>query len=211
MNLSGIKNIVFDMGGVIITLERAESVRRFEEAGLKTIEELLDPYHQKGIFLELEEGKLSQEEFYEAVRKEAGTYISNEAIDYGWLGFLKDIPEYKLKMLEDLREKGYNLYLLSNTNPIIMSWVLSSEFSQQGKGIDKYFDKLYLSYQIGYTKPDPRIYEFMLDDSGMIPSETLFIDDGKANVEAGDALGMKTFQAINGEDFRHIFLKRTKS
>ena len=205
MDLSGVKNIVFDLGGVIITLERAEAVRRFEEAGLKTAEELLDPYHQKGIFLDLEEGTLSREDFYEAVRKEADTYISNEAIDYGWLGFLKDIPEYKLKMLEDLREKGYNLYLLSNTNPIIMSWAFSPAFSKQGKGIDQYFDKLYLSYQIGYTKPDPRIFEFMLKDSGMIPSETLFIDDGKANVETGNAMGMKTFQAINGEDFRHIF------
>ena len=205
MNLSGIKNIVFDMGGVIITLERAEAVRRFKEAGLEAAEKLLDPYHQKGIFLELEDGKLSREEFYEAVRKEAGTYISDEAIDYGWIGFLKDVPESKLKMLEDLRKKGYNLYLLSNTNPIVMSWVLSPAFSQQGKGIDQYFDKLYLSYQIGYTKPDPRIYEFMLNDSGMIPEETLFIDDGIANVEAGNALGMKTFQAINGEDFSHIF------
>ena len=205
MNLSGIKNIVFDLGGVIITLERAEAVRRFEEAGLETAEKLLDPYHQKGIFLDLEEGKLSREEFYEAVRKEAGTYISDEAIDYGWLGFLKDIPEYKLKMLEGLKDKGYSLYLLSNTNPIIMSWALSSAFSRKGKGIDQYFDKLYLSYQIGYTKPDPRIFDFMLKDSGMVPSETLFIDDGKANVEAGNAFGMKTFQAINGEDFGHIF------
>jgi len=205
MDLSGVKNIVFDMGGVIITLERAEAVRRFEEAGLKTAEELLDPYHQKGIFLDLEDGRLSREEFYEAVRKEADTYISDEAIDYGWLGFLKDVPETKLKMLEDLREKGYNLYLLSNTNPIVMSWVFSPAFSQKGKGIDKYFDKLYLSYQIGCTKPDPRIFEFMLDDSGMIPAETLFIDDGKANVEMGNTLGMKTFQPTNGEDFGHIF------
>ena len=205
MDLSGIKNIVFDLGGVIITLERAEAVRRFKEAGLEAAEELLDPYHQKGIFLDLEEGKLSQEEFYDAVREEADTYISNEAIDYGWLGFLKDIPESKLKMLEDLREKGYNIYLLSNTNPIIMSWAFSPAFSKQGKGIDKYFDKLYLSYQIGYTKPDPRIFEFMFKDSGMIPSKTLFIDDGKANVETGNAMGMKTFHAINGEDFSHIF------
>ncbi|MDR1437128.1 MAG: HAD family phosphatase, partial [Candidatus Symbiothrix sp.] len=129
MNLQGIKNIVFDLGGVIVTLERAESIRRFEEAGLENAAQLLDPYHQKGIFLELEEGKLSQEEFYDAVRREAGKPITNEQIDYGWFGFLKEVPAGKLKMLEDLRKKGYRLYLLSNTNPIIMSWAFTPAFS----------------------------------------------------------------------------------
>jgi putative hydrolase of the HAD superfamily len=205
MDLTGIKNIVFDLGGVIITLEREEAVRRFIEAGLKNAEELLDPYHQKGIFLELEEGKLSQKDFYEAVRKEAGQYISNEAIDYGWMGFLKDVPEYKLQMLEDLKEKGYDLYLLSNTNPVIMSWAFKPTFSKRGKSIDEFFDEMYLSYQIGYTKPGHEIYDFMLFDSGINPSETLFIDDGKANIEMGKKRGLKTYLAKNGEDFRHIF------
>jgi putative hydrolase of the HAD superfamily len=200
-----IKNIVFDLGGVLITLERDEAVKRFKEAGLENAEELLNAYHQKGIFLELEEGKLSQDEFYDAVRKEAGKFISNETIDYGWMGFLKEMPEYKLTMLEELRHKGYRLYLLSNTNPVIMSWALSPAFSPQGKSLDKYFDKLYLSYKIGYTKPCPEIFRIMLDDSGIIPSETLFIDDGIANIEAGKKLGMETYLAENGEDFRYLF------
>ena len=203
--LKGIKNIVFDLGGVIITLDREEAVNRFKNAGLENASELLSAYHQKGIFLELEEGKLSEEEFYDAVRKEAGKYISNETIFYGWMGFLKETPEYKLTMLEELRQKGYRVYLLSNTNPVIMSWAHSSAFSPQGKTIDDYFDKLYLSYQIGYTKPDPEIFRFMFNDSGMIPSETLFIDDGVANIEAGKKMGMKTYLAVNGEDFRYLF------
>jgi putative hydrolase of the HAD superfamily len=203
--LKGIKNIVFDLGGVLITLDRTEAVNRFEEAGLKNAAELLNAYHQKGIFLELEEGKLSLEAFYEAVRKEAGSFISNETIDYGWMGFLKELPEYKLTLLEELKREGYRLYLLSNTNPVIMSWAFSSAFSPQGKSIDKYFDKLYLSYQIGCTKPHPEIFRFMFNDSGMIPSETLFIDDAVANIDTGKKLGMKTYLAENGEDFRYLF------
>jgi len=203
--IKGVKNIVFDLGGVLITLDRSESVNRFKKAGLKNAEELLSAYHQKGVFLELEEGKLSQEEFYEAVRREAGKYISNEIIDYAWMGFLKELPEYKLTMLEELRMKGYRLYLLSNTNPIIMSWAYSPAFSPQGKSIDEYFDKLYLSYQIRCTKPHPKIFKFMFNDSGMIPSESLFIDDGAANIERGKQLGMKTYLAENGEDFRYLF------
>ena len=203
--MKGIKNIVFDLGGVIVTLERDVAVNRFKEAGLKNAEELLNAYHQRGIFLELEEGKLSKEEFYDAVRKEAGTFISNETIDYGWMGFLKELPEEKLTMLEDLKKKGYRLYLLSNTNPVIMSWAFSPAFSPQGKSINEFFDKLHLSYQIGITKPHPEIFRYMFSDSGMIPFETLFIDDGIANVEAGKKFGMKTYLAVNGEDFRHLF------
>ena len=204
MIMDKIKNIVFDLGGVILTLDHSEVVRRFEQAGAKQAKELLDPYHQKGIFLDLEEGRLTAEEFYDALRQLAGIYISNEMIDYGWLGFIADTPAYKLEMLEELR-KSYNLYLLSNTNPIIMSWALSPQFSEKGKSLDQYFDKMYLSYKIGTTKPNLQIFNYMIEDTGIIPSETLFIDDGAANIEAGKALGMHVFQPKNGEDFRHIF------
>jgi len=203
--LKGIKNIVFDLGGVLITLDRGEAVNRFKAMGLKNVDELLNAYHQNGIFLELEEGKLSQEEFYETVRKEAGTFVSNETIDRGWMGFMKEVPEYKMVMMEELRRAGYRLYLLSNTNPVIMDWANTPAFSPQGKRIGEYFDKLYLSYQIGCTKPHPEIFQYMFSDSGMIPSESLFIDDGVANVEMGKQLGMKTYLAENGEDFRHLF------
>ena len=204
--LKGIRNIVFDLGGVLITLDRGEAVNRFKKMGLENAEELLNAYHQKGLFLELEEGILSREEFYEEVRKEAGKFISEETIDSGWMGFMKEVPEYKMVMLEELRQKGYRLYLLSNTNPIIMDWAYTPAFSPQGKSLDEYFDKLYLSYQIKYTKPNPEIFKFMFEDSGMIPSESLFIDDGEANVEMGKQLGMKTYLAENGEDFRHLFV-----
>ena len=204
-SLKNIKNIVFDLGGVIITLDRDEAVNRFKDAGLENAAELISAYHQKGIFLDLEEGRLSQEGFFEAVRKEAGKYIPDAIIVNAWMGFLKETPKYKLDLLEELRRKGYKLYLLSNTNPIIMSWAHTPAFSPQGKRIDEFFDKLYLSYQIGYTKPDPEIFRFMFNDSGMIPSESLFIDDGIANIEAGKKMGMKTFLAVNGEDFRELF------
>ena len=205
MNLTGIKNIVFDMGGVILTLDRSEAVRRFQSAGLTNAEDLLDPYHQKGVFLKLEEGKISLSEFYDAVRNEAGVHIADETIDNGWMGFIADLPEYKLQMLEDLKNKGYKLYLLSNTNSVIMRWAMSSEFSPNGKPIQDYFDKLYLSYQMKSVKPNIKIFQDMISDSGMIPSETLFIDDGQADIDMGKQLGFKTYQPKNGEDFREIF------
>ncbi|MCL1938057.1 MAG: HAD family phosphatase [Candidatus Azobacteroides sp.] len=205
MYLKGIKNIVFDLGGVILTLNQKEAVRRFLSLGVERAEELLDPYHQKGIFLELEEGILGEEAFYDAVRAEAGKYISNDDIVWGWMGFIEDCPEYKLKMLKDLKVRGYNLYLLSNTNPVIMKWALSPNFSKEGKSLSDFFDRLYLSYQMKCVKPHPEIFQKMIEDSGMNPSETLFIDDGIANVEMGKHLGFETYLAQNGEDFCYLF------
>jgi putative hydrolase of the HAD superfamily len=86
-----------------------------------------------------------------------------------------------------------------------MSWAFTPAFSQGGKSIDEYFDKLYLSYQIGCTKPATEIYNFLMEDSGIVPSESLFIDDGLANIEMGKKIGMKTYLAFNGEDFRRLF------
>jgi putative hydrolase of the HAD superfamily len=205
MDLKGIKNIVFDLGGVLLTLNWREAVRRFQSLGLERAEELLDLYHQKGIFLHLEEGLLSEEAFYDAVRAEAGKYISNDDILWGWMGFVEDCPESKLNMLKNLKDRAYKLYLLSNTNPMVMKWALSPDFSKEGKSLSDYFDRLYLSYQMKCVKPNLEIFRKMIEDSGMNPSETLFIDDGTANVETGKRLGFKTYLAQNGEDFGYLF------
>jgi putative hydrolase of the HAD superfamily len=204
-DLAGIKNIVFDLGGVIITLDRDEAVRRFIAAGADDAADLLNPYHQKGIFLELEEGRLSREEFYEAFRRKTGLQTSKEAIDAGWLGFMKEVPLAKLHLLEALRKQNYRLYLLSNTNPVIMEWALSPNFSPEGKPLDAYFDKLYLSYQMKCVKPGALIFKKMITDSGLTPSETLFVDDGEANVAMAAQLGFKTYQPANGEDLTPLF------
>ena len=205
IDLTGIKNIVFDLGGVIITLDSDAAVRLFREAGVEDAEKWLNPYHQHGLFLALEEGALSREEFGDALRKAVGKPISDEAIDAGWMGFLKEVPACKLRLLEDLRNRGYRLYALSNTNPVAMQLAFSSDFTPEGKPLDAYFDKLYLSYQMKCVKPNPLIFQKMIADSGMIPSETLFIDDGLANVQMGEQMGFKTYQPVNGEDFCPLF------
>lgn len=202
MDLTGIKAIVFDLGGVILTLDHAEAVRRFKSIGVEKADKYLDPYHQNGVFLDFEEGLISELEFYDAIRKEAGRPVSDEEIIWAWLGFIADTPEYKLRMLEDLRAKGYRLYLLSNTNPSVMSWALSSRFSPSGKSLADYFDRLYLSYRMKCVKPNPEIFHKLIEDTGLVSAETLFIDDGAANVKMGQELGFKTFQPINGQDFR---------
>lgn len=199
--MSIIKNIVFDLGGVIIDLDRDRSVRRFKEIGVDNIEEMLDAYKQKGVFLELENGTADTEEFRGKLSEMIGKELTTEEISYGWYGFILDVPEYKLDYILELRKK-YKVYILSNTNPIIMKWAKSPDFSKAGLPITAYCDKLYASYEMKVTKPDPLIFDMMINDSGMLPSETLFVDDGKLNIEIGDKLGFITYQPSNKEDWR---------
>lgn len=197
-----IKNLIFDFGGVIVDISRSEAVRRFEAIGIGNAEELLDKYHQKGIFLEVEEGKIDAGEFCRKLSDIAGKEISFEESKWAWLGFVVGVPLYRLNHLSELKQK-YNLFILSNTNPFIMSWARSAEFTSEGKPLDDYFHKLYLSYRIGVVKPQKEIFEYVIKDASLLPSETLFIDDGDANIEMGAALGFKTLKVVNRADWRN--------
>lgn len=202
-----IKNIVFDFGGVIADIDREQAVQAFIRLGVKDADRILDKYHQTGIFQELEEGTLTEEAYRNELGKLCGRTLSWEEVQQAWLGFFTGIDVRKLHYLETLRREGYKLYVLSNTNPYVMGWACSERFSSEGKPLTAYFEKLYLSYQIGCTKPDRRIFEFMLTDSKMQPEEILFVDDGASNIAAGRELGMYTFQPENGSDWRDELAK----
>lgn len=202
-----IKNIVFDFGGVIADIDREQAVQAFIRLGVKDADRILDKYHQTGIFQELEEGTLTEEAYRNELGKLCGRTLSWEEVQQAWLGFFTGIDVRKLHYLETLRREGYKLYVLSNTNPYVMGWACSERFSSEDKPLTAYFEKLYLSYQTGCTKPDRRIFEFMLTDSKMQPEETLFVDDGASNIAAGRELGMYTFQPENGSDWRDELAK----
>lgn len=204
MDLKNIKTIIFDFGGVVVDINRDSAVKRFKEVGVDEADSLLDTYRQEGIFLALEEGKLSRHEFYDELRKLAGKQIANERIDYAWKGFFLHVDQGRLDFLTELR-KNYRVCLLSNTNPIVMAWARSSQFSPAGKPLDDYFDKLYLSYQMGVAKPHREIFEQVIQSENLAPSQMLFIDDGAANIEMATSLGFQTAMPKHGEDFRIYF------
>lgn len=196
-----IKNIVFDLGGVIMTLDPAEALRRFKALGLSDAERYLDSYTQSGIFGNLEEGKITTEDFRSKLSSLTGHELTFDECKHAWLGYRKDVPQRNLDLLKELRAKGYRLILLSNTNPFMMDWALSSEFDGKGSSLNDYFDALYLSYRLGIMKPAPDFFRQVLDNENILPEETLFVDDGPRNVEAAGKLGFMTMCPDNGSDW----------
>ena len=196
-----IKNIIFDLGGVIITLDQPQAIRRFQQLGISDAEQRLDAYTQGGIFGELEEGKIDAETFRQEVGKLAGRELTWRECQYAWLGYAKEVPQRNLDVLQKLRAEGYRLILLSNTNPFMMSWVRSDEFDGHGHGIDYYMDAVYCSYQLKVMKPNPEFFGRVLLEEHIVPAETLFLDDGARNVAAASQMGIRTFCPENGSDW----------
>jgi len=196
-----IKNIIFDLGGVVLTLSPEEAVRRFEELGVKDAATKLNSYTQTGIFGDLEVGKITPEEFRLSLSEMVGHEVSNQDCFYAWHGYVKELPDRNKVVLRQLRKEGYRLILLSNTNPFMMSWVNSPAFDGEGHSIEEYMDACYLSYQLKVMKPDMAFFDQVLMSERITPSETLFVDDGPRNVAAASQLGIHTLCPVNGEDW----------
>lgn len=197
-----IKNLIFDLGGVIITIDQDEAVRRFRELGLKDAERWLDPYTQTGFFGDVESGKITAKEFRLRLSGIVGRELTFSECRYGWLGYRKELPAYKLEALRELRAKGYRLILLSNTNPYMMSWAQSPEFDGRGNTLDSYFDASYKSYELKVMKPDPTFFKAVIEGERLTPQESVFIDDGPRNIEAARRLGFHCVCPENGADWR---------
>lgn len=199
-----IKNIIFDLGGVVAHLVKDRAIEYFEHIGVYDISKMLDAYLQTGIFLAVEDGSLSKDEFRDALSKHVGRELTHQEIAWAYMGFVAEIPQYKLDYIENLK-KDYNIYILSNTNPYIMEFCESDKFSEKGLPLSHYYHKKFASFEMGAVKPDRKIFEKMIAETGLDPKESLFIDDGANNIKIGQELGFITYQPNNFEDWRwHI-------
>ena len=184
-----------------MTICQEEAIKRFKSIGLKNVEDYLNPYTQTDIFGDIEEGKISAEQFRAKLSELIGKEVTYEECKFAWLGYRQDVPLRNLDILRKLKVQGYKLILLSNTNPFMMSWGLSGEFDGNGNSLESYFDSLYLSYKLGVMKPNKKIFQYIIDNEKIQPGESLFIDDGERNINAARLLGFKTLCPINGEDW----------
>lgn len=188
-----IKAVVFDMGGVILDLdmERCKSTFR-DRAGFVTIDEYIDTYHQRGFWGELEEGKITREEFLKKCMENSRPGTSNEVLLECFHAFIHGIPQEKVDYINALAER-YPLYLLSNTNPVAME-VSRGKFKEVGLDLNKVFKKLFLSYEMKMLKPSREIYLKTIEEIGLKPEEILFVDDSERNCEVAESVGIKTLR-----------------
>lgn len=190
--MPNIKNIIFDLGGVIIDIRREAAARALEELGIVEADKMLGEYEQKGVFLMLEEGRLSDSEMYDSLLPLCIPDTTCTDIKTAFEKFLTGIPVERIRMIENLREAGYKTYVLSNTNPIFYNDWIARAFRQDGKSINDYFDGIVVSFQELMCKPNPDIFKNLLERYRLHPAETVFLDDSDANCESARSLGLHT-------------------
>lgn len=206
--MNNITTLLFDFGGVLVDLDKQACLNAFSKLGIIDLEQYISNYAQSGIFLKLEKGQVSPEEFRNEIRKMTNKELSDAEIDNAWNSFLISIPEYKLDFLLELRKK-YRVLMLSNTNAIHFEQRAQEEFSKRGKKLEDYFDTCYLSYKLGMAKPDKDIFEHVLENEDAEAHQILFLDDGEKNIETARSIGFASYLVSLQEDFRPLFSKQT--
>lgn len=191
-----IKNIIFDLGGIFLDIHYQLTKEGFINLGIKNFDELFTQHHANSLFEDLETGKISEREFYNRLRVDAGLRLTDEAIKMAWNALLGDFPLERLEWLKNIKTK-YNVYLFSNTNQIHYDAFMKIYEANTGKAdFNDYFIKAYYSHYLGLRKPYPESFQFILNEQNLKPEETLFIDDTIKNIEAADALGMQTIHLV---------------
>lgn len=189
--LLGIRNVVFDLGGVVIDLDRNRAVRALEELGLEGVGRMLDQYVQSGPFLALETGRLTAGGFFDELRAKCSRPgVSDREITEAFNRFLVALPAARLTRLREMRMAGFGVFALSNTNPVMYDSWIAEAFRQEGGNICDYFDGIVTSFQEQCCKPDPRIFETVVNRYGLQRSQTLFLDDSEANCRAAAECGI---------------------
>ncbi len=211
-DMQQIKNVIFDLGGVLVDLDIERCIAAFRLLGMNRVADLVNPYYPAEMIGRLERGDISFHEACDEMRRldnRPGVTDAEIAGAYG--AFLTGIPVAKLRQIARLREAGIRTYVLSNNNPASME-VIRGQFTADGRTMDDYFDKIYLSYELHELKPSETIFRKVMADSGVAPAQTLFIDDGQKNVDTAQALGFAVYMPAPGEDFGHLFdeITRTK-
>ncbi len=203
-SLNGIRNLMFDLGGVIIDLDRQRCVDALVALGDFHADELLGLSMQKGEFMKLEEGKISATDFYNEMRRRIGRPVSDNEITDAINELLIGIPVERLRLLRELKQH-FKVMLLSNTNSIMFDTKIADCFAQEGLSVSHYFNDIFLSYRLKACKPHAEIFEKVIAQAQIIPEETLFFDDSQQNLDTAAALGFKTYLVTPDRDILSFF------
>lgn len=201
------KNLLFDLGGVIMNIDKECCVRSFERLGLPDAASYFGDYGQQGPFEGIEAGKIDAAEFHRQLRALIGPATTDGQIDRAFNAFLLGIPVRRLQWLRELR-KRYKVYLLSNTNPVMWTSRIASSFRAEGREIADYFDGMVTSFDAKALKPEAEIFDYAERTLGIKPGETVFLDDSEANVEAARKLGFGALHVAPGREFMDILKEK---
>ncbi len=188
-----VKTILFDLGGVIITLYPDRTTQALLKLKSKDQAVQEADLFANSCFTEYETGKVKCENFLRQLKQLLETQASDEELRDAWNSMLGNFTQANIEVIRQLRQQGYQLLLFSNTNVIHLEEVLKRLRAETDiTDLTEVFDKVYYSQELGMRKPDKKSFEYILNENKLRPQEVLFIDDNADNIESASTLGMQT-------------------
>jgi len=201
---TGIKNLVFDFGGVIYQINHEKQIEAFNALGLSNFEHYYSQALQKPLFADFEKGLITEKEFRTEVKAYLGLNLTDDQIDETWNSILVDYIQESIDLLLKLKEK-YRLFILSNTNSIHYKLYINQFTEKYGYDFNSFFDQTFWSFQIGKRKPDKEVFQFVMANGKMKPNESIFIDDSVQNTIASVNAGMPALWLKPGKKLSDFF------
>lgn len=200
-----IKNIIFDLGGVILDIDERATIKALEDSGFTDLNRLKTP-EVLSLIEKFDIGIYTAKTFRKKMTAALGIErMGEEKFNSIWNAMLLDIPRERIEAIEKVK-KNYKIFLMSNSNEIHYDlYVRDLQLRFGYQEFDQLFDKSYFSFDIHLRKPDLRFFEYILDHEGLQPEETLFIDDSANNIEAAKCLGIETYHISRDELVRNLF------
>jgi len=204
--MQNIKNIIFDYGNVIFTIDFLKQQQAWKELGIDNTNDFYAHKKQDPIFDAFEKGEITSGEFRNGIRAKAGNpQLTDEQIDGAWNSLLIGVPNGNHELLLALKSK-YRTFLLSNINAIHYDYImkyLETDFGFNGN--DHLFERVYYSHLTGKRKPDTAIFEQVLQENQLDPTETLFIDDSPQHLAGAQKVGLQTYLMIAPDSIQALF------
>ena len=199
-----IHNIIFDFGGVIIEISHQRLEESFRRYGVENFDLLFSQAMQSELFKKFEKGKITQVQFRKEFRKLTNLDISDDILDQLWNQIIGDYPPHRIELLRRIKA-NYKLFLFSNTNNIHYNFYIEKFKQEFGFDFHSLFNNTYWSFKMGKRKPDLASFSEIMVKEGLVPEETLFIDDSLQNIVAAKQLDLKTIHLISGLDIKDLF------
>jgi putative hydrolase of the HAD superfamily len=196
--MAAVKNLIFDLGNVLYDIDFKKMNAAFTSIGIEGIEKhfTLNKSHQ--LFLDLEMGFVNEQAFYDGVRDLVNLPLSNEQIKFAWNALLVGFRKNSIDWIKQNNTK-YPTFLYSNTNQIHHDYFIA-EFENKiaNYSFVSLFETPYYSHEMGMRKPDPASFTYILEQEGLLPAETLFIDDNEPNILAAASVGLQVLHLKEG-------------
>lgn len=200
-----IKNIILDLGGVILNIDYQLTINAFKSLGASGTDELFMHIEEHDLVSRYETGQLSTTDFRQLLQSQLQIKTDDQVFDQAWNAMLVDLPKERLAYILQLKKK-YNLFLFSNTNELHL--IKFNQICREAYGIysfDDYFNKMYYSHTLGYRKPDPQGFHTIITENNLSIFETLFVDDSLTNIEGARSMGLNAHHITQEKTLLTLF------